>query len=162
MSARLFAISHRIALATLLLALSGASGAQEKAGARAPAKGAKAAVLTPAQLRDCMAQKERLTRQTDAALAVKAQIDSERAEIEQLNAALAGEKPVLDLTSAEAVGAFNAKVERRDKLLDAYQASVGTFNAQAGEVKTTKAAYENACENRRYDDRDLDDLKRRK
>jgi len=36
------------------------------------------------------------------------------------------------------------------------------YNAKADTVKATKESYEKQCENRRYDERDLDELKRKK
>jgi septal ring factor EnvC (AmiA/AmiB activator) len=152
----------RCVLLAAALALVGAASAQDKAFRQAPAKGARSAVLTPAQLRDCTAQKDRLHKQTDTALAVKAQIASEKAEIDRLGTILAEETASLDRTSTEAVDAYNAKVERREKLIDSYQAKVTSYNTQAEEVKATKTAYESACEGRRYDDRDLSDLQRKK
>jgi hypothetical protein len=119
-------------------------------------------VLTPAQLRDCLDQRDRLHKQTEAALAAKARIAADKSGIDRRDAELAGEKAALDRTSEEAVNAFNAKVRQQDSAVAAFEAKVKAYNVQAEEVQATRSAYEkSACENRRYDERDLEDLKRK-
>ena len=66
------------------------------------------------------------------------------------------------LTSEVAVNAYNAKVDQRDKLIESYQNRVTAYNTKADTVKATKEGYEKQCENQRYDERDLNDLKRKK
>jgi hypothetical protein len=160
-------IARAVALGALLLVSAAAASAQgsstaPSASARSGgAKGA-SAILTPAQLRSCMDQKERLRKQGETAASAKAQIDAQKADIERMEAELAAEAPRVDRTSEEAVNAFNADVGRRDRLLETYQTQVDAYNAQAREMQSTKTAHEKSCENRRYDERDLDDLKRRK
>ncbi|MEO8523357.1 MAG: hypothetical protein ABI460_01430 [Caldimonas sp.] len=134
-----------------------------------PARGAASAptprtppLLTPTQLRDCMATKERLHAQTDDALKDKAAVEAEKAEIARSGASLAEQVVSLDKTSAEAVDGYNAKVEARDKMIDSYQAKVAAYNVKAEAVQATKDGYEKTCELRRYDERDLNDLKRKK
>ena len=119
-------------------------------------------ILTPAQLQQCVNQKERLQAQTDDALKDKAAIEADKAEIERSGTSLAEELTTLDRTSDAAVNAYNAKVEQRDKLIDGYQARVAAYNVKAEAVKSTKDGYEKSCENRRYDERDLNDIKRKK
>jgi len=163
-------LSSRHVLPLLLLAglaASEAPRAAEKAPARAPGAAAPkvtstSSILTPAQLRECVGQKERLHAQTDDALKDKAAIETERAEIARTGTSLGDEQATLDRTSDEAVGAYNAKVEQRDKLIESYQARVTAYNLKAEAVKATKDSYEKSCENRRYDERDLNDLKRKK
>ena len=89
-------------------------------------------------------------------------IAAEKAEIDRTGTSLAeAQAPTLDRTNAEAVDAYNAKVER-DKRIETYQAKVAEYNKEAEGVLATKDAYAKACENRRYDDRDLNDLQRKK
>lgn len=152
----------------LALSFAGATFAQEKSQPRSPVKGAAPArsatsVLTPAQLRDCLGQRDRLHKQTETALAAKAKIAAEKAEIDRVDAELTSEKAALDQTSEAAVTAFNAKVTQQDAVAAALEAKAKAYNLQAEEVQATRSAYErSACENRRYDERDLDDLKRKK
>lgn len=156
-------VRHRFS--SLLIAFVFAAGSAQAAGAARAAAGASAPrtpLLTPAQLRDCVTQKERLHTQTDDALKDKAAIESVKAEITSSGASLADQVDSLDKTSAEAVDGYNAKVEARDKLIEGYQASVAAYNVKAEAVKTTKDNYEKTCELRRYDERDLNDIKRKK
>lgn len=168
MQRRTTAAAHRAFLLALVLGCAGAAIAQDKPPARSPAKAGAAtksatALLTPAQLRDCLDQRERLHRQTEATLAAKARIAADKAEIDRVDGQLSAEKGTLDRTSEEAVNAFNAKVRQQDAAAAAFEAKAKAYNVQAEELQATRSAYEkSACENRRYDERDLEDLKRRK
>ena len=120
------------------------------------------AILTPAQLQECVHQKERLHAQTDDALKDKAAIEADKAEIARLGTSLAEERATVDRTSEAAVDAYNAKFDQRDKLIETYESRVNAYNLKAEAVKATKEGYEKSCENRRYDERDLNDIKRKK
>jgi hypothetical protein len=148
-------------LMACLLATAAAQAA-DKAGKAASAPAARTRLLTPAELRECKAQEARVLALTDEARAEKAGIEDEKAEIGRLGTSLADEVATLDKTSAEAVDAYNAKVEARDKRIDAYQARVAAFNAKAEAVNSSRDGYAKACDQRRYDERDLEDIKRKK
>jgi Tfp pilus assembly protein PilN len=139
--------------------------AAEKAtrAASAPApRTSSTSILTPAQLRECVNQKDRLHAQTDDALKDKAVIETDKNEIARTATSLGEELATLDRTSDAAVDAYNTKVEQRDKLIETYQTRVTAYNLKAEAVKATKEGYEKSCENRRYDERDLADVKRKK
>ena len=155
--------ASRVAAAAVLLAAllaPAAQGADKKTPPPAPAP--KTSVLTPEQLRDCMTQKEKLGKDTDDAVKAKAAIAAAKAEIDSTGAALSEQATTLDRTSADAVAAYNAKVLERNGRIDAYQAKVAAYNTDAETVLAAKEAYEKACANRRYDDRDLNDLQKKK
>jgi len=157
------AAAHGTVFLALLLSWAAGAIAQEKSQPRSPATKSATAVLTPAQLRDCLDQRDRLHKRTETALAAKSKIAADKAEIDRVDAALASEKAALDRTSEEAVNAFNAKVRQQDAAVAAFDARVREYNAHAEEVQATRSAYEkSACENRRYDERDLEDMKRKK
>ena len=162
MAAALF--SRRL-LAALLVAcpfVAEVAGAAEKAKPAASAPSARTRLMTPAELRDCNAQETRVLAQTDEAQKEKASIEADKNEIARVGTSLGEEIATLDKTSAEAVAAYNAKVEARDKLIDNYQARVTAFNQKAESVNATRDAYAKACDKRRYDERDLNDIKRKK
>ena len=160
------AMRHRVLLPLVLAAGVAAhlpaQAADKPAAKPAAAPQAKTPLLSPAQLQACVGHKERLHAQTDDALKDKATIEAEKAEIARMGTSLADELPTLDRTSQAAVDAYNAKVGERDKLIDSYQARVAAYNTKADTVKATKESYEKQCENRRYDERDMEDLKRSK
>jgi hypothetical protein len=151
-----------LAVAAVAAAFPAPSFAQKTPPKSTASTGPKDSILTPAQLQECVKQKERLHAQTEDALKDKAQIEAEKAEIGRLGTSLSDELATIDRSSEDAVAAYNAKVDQRDKLIDAYQSRVGAYNTKAEQVKATKDSYEKACENRRYDERDLNDLKRKK
>ena len=142
------------------VALAGSAAAADKTKpAPAPKKDA---ILTPEQLRDCVAQEQRKTKATDAALKAKAEIAADKAEIDRSGTALAQESGTLDRTSEDAVDAFNAKVDERNKRIEAYEAKVAAYNKDTEAIQTMDEAYNKSCANRRYDDRDLADIQRKK
>ena len=152
-------------LAPLLIAclfMAGIANAAEPARAAASAPASRTRLLTPVELRDCNAQEKRVLDLTGEAQKEKAAIETDKAEITRVGADLGEQIAALDKTSAEAVDAYNARVEARDKLIDNYQARVTAFNLKAEAVNATRDAYAKACDKRRYDERDLNDIKRKK
>jgi hypothetical protein len=119
-------------------------------------------LLTPEQLRDCLAQKDKLAKETEAAVKSRAEVAAQKAEIDSTGKALADEATTLDRTNQDAVAAYNAKVIDRNARVDAYRAKAEAYNVEADRVLATKDAYEKACANRRYDDRDLSDVQKKK
>lgn len=150
-----------VAFVVVAAASAGAVHGAEKSRT-APAVKSTDRILTPAQLRECLVQKDQLRAQTDAALKDKADLATEKAEIDRSGSAIGEELASLDRTSAEAVEGHNAKVGVRDRLIEAYQAKVTAYNTRAEALQAAREPYEKACENRRYDDRDLIDLQRKK
>ena len=151
------AASAAVVLASLRAAP--AEGADKKAP---PSAAPKTSILTPEQLRDCLAQKDKLAKDTDAAVKAKAAVAADKAEVDSSGKALEEEATTLDRTSDEAVSAFNAKVIERNAKVDAFRARAEAYNVTAETVLAAKDAYEKACANRRYDDRDLSDLQKKK
>ncbi len=154
---------HRAAAVLAILATLAAPnafGADKMAAARAP--GAKTSILTPEQLRDCLTRKEKLAKDTDAAVRAKAALAAEQGEIDRSGAALEEQAATLDRTSEEAVASYNAKIIERNGRVDAFKAKATAYNIDAEAVLAAKAAYEKFCSNRRYDERDLNDLQRKK
>ena len=145
-------------LLTALLAPA-AHGADKKA---APPPAPKTPLLTQDQLRDCLAQKDKVAKETEAAVKSRADVDAQKAEIDSSGKALENEATTLDRTSEGAVAAYNAKVVERNAKVDAYRARAEAYNVEADRVLATKDAYEKACANRRYDDRDLSDVQKKK
>lgn len=143
-----------------VLLVPAAHAADKKSAPPSPAP--KTAILTPAQLRDCLTQKEKLAKDTDAAVKAKAAVAADKAEIDSTGTALEEQATTLDRTSEEAVATYNAKVIERNGRVDAFKAKAAVYNADAENVLAAKEAYEKACANRRYDDRDLNDLQRKK
>ena len=92
----------------------------------------------------------------------RGQLDADKAELASTGAALSEQGATLDRTSAEAVTAYNAKVVERNNRIDAYQAKATAYNVDAEAVLDAKEAYEKSCADRRYDDRDLNDIQRKK
>ncbi len=153
-----FAASFAVVLGVLLAPA--AHAADKKAAATSPAP--KTPLLTPAQLRECVVRKETLGKDTEAVVKAKADLGAAKAEIDSTGKALSEEGTTLDRTSADGVAAYNAKVLERNSRIDTYQARVTAYNNDAEAILAAKQVYEKACANRRYDERDMNDVQRRK
>jgi len=148
----------RTALAVALCALAAAAVAADKSKPAARPD----AVLTPAQLKDCLDKQQRRDRATDAALKTKGEIAAEKAAIDKSGAELGDALATLDKTSEDAVAAYNARVDERNKQIETYEAKVAAYNKDAEGVRALVDEYAKSCANRRYDDRDLADIQRKK
>ncbi len=142
----------------LVALLSAAALAAAPAGAadnpRDPKPKAAPLLLTPAQLRECLSQKDRLHSGNEQSVREQAELAQNKAEIERLGVALKEQLASLDRTSADAVAAYNARAESRDKMMDTYQEALPAFNARVESLKTERASYAKSCENKRYDEAD--------
>jgi hypothetical protein len=123
---------------------------------------ASGAFLTRDQLRACMNRQAKIT-EDDAAL------QKEQAEIATLKDAIARSGDQLkqqlesvDRSNAEAVAGYNEAVKTRDRQIDAYQARVDAFNARVDAGNTERAAFVQACNNRRYLEEDESAIKKGK
>ena len=147
----------RPALASLLVGLLAtgsvdlASAADKTAPARAPAD----RLLTPAQARDCMAWGDKLQAQKADALKAKGEADAIRKHVEESGAELKEQVATLDRTSAEAVAAYNAKVDARDKEIEGLETKAAAYNTQVTDLQTAQEAKDKSCAQRRYDERTL-------
>ena len=111
-------------------------------------------LLSRAQLRECFPQQERVRTLSDETVKEQAVLTASKGEIDKLSTALQEQLSTLDRTDAAVVAAYNAQVQVREKLIDDYQNGVPAFNAKVETLKTERAAFANACENRRYDEND--------
>lgn len=117
-------------------------------------------LLTPAQLKACVSRKEEMLGRVDAVQKEKTQLDADKDGIMKSGDELAAELTTIDRASAEAVDGYNVKVGARDKAIEAYQARVVAYNERAEAARVLRSEYESACENRRYDERDLADIQK--
>ena len=145
--------------AAALCALAAGAVAADKAK---PAATKPDAILTPAQLKDCVDKQQRRDKATDAAVKTKSEIAADKAAIDKSGDELSDAATTIDKTSEDAVNAYNAKVDERIKQIDAYEAKVAAYNTDAENVRALGDEYAKSCGNRRYDERDLADIQRKK
>ena len=107
---------------TLSLALSAAQAA-DKPKESSFGKGKPGGpLLTKAQLRDCLAQQERVRAQTEETVRLQAALERDKTEITKLGDLLKEQLAALDRGDANAVDAYNAQAQNRDKMIDDYEA----------------------------------------
>jgi hypothetical protein len=145
----------RVAVLALLLSAAASASAADATTTKTP-------VLTPAQLRDCLSQKDKLHAQKDDVLKYRAALDADKAEITKAETALSDDVLTLDKTNGEAVDAYNARIRARDQMFEDYKSKVDIYNGKVGAATASQNSYSKACESRRYDERDLSDPKVKK
>lgn len=134
-----------------------AAGTSLKVGGKASGKR-----LTRDELRACLKQESEL-KTTGAQLEqAQATLDGERAEIQRLGATLEAERAQVDATSEAAVNAYNEKVKARLALVDAHNARLPAFNAQADQLDALRRSFTSGCADRPYDEADYFAIQRGK
>ncbi|HMC16064.1 MAG TPA: hypothetical protein VKI18_10555 [Albitalea sp.] len=111
-------------------------------------------LLSRAELRECLAQKERIRVQSEEMQKQQDQLARDKEEIVRLGAELKDKLAALDRSSQEAVDQYNVEAAARDKLIDAYEAATPGFNAKVDVLTAQRDAFAKACGNRRYDEKD--------
>ncbi len=159
-SRRRRAASLACAAAVALSCVPDVRAADKPRAASAPAS--KTAVLSQSQLRECMTQKDTLRERNDAVVKGKAGLVAAKAEIDRTGAEITDLTATLDRTKKELVDAYNEKIVARNALIDDYQAKAGAYNKDVEDIQAAQEGYTTACSNRRYDDRDLADIQRKK
>lgn len=118
--------------------------------------------LTKSQLSECLQMQPRLSRESEAALRGKAELDATKAEFDRLEAQLQGERDKVNASDKASVDAYNAKVDRRAQLLADYQARQPAFNDQALSYNALQQTWKRDCEDRPYREDDYAELQRDK
>jgi hypothetical protein len=117
------------------------------------------ALMTMPQLRQCMAEQDRMAKEGADLLRAQGDFATERGEIDRLGAELKTEQASLDRTSQAAVDAYNAKLAERDKRAEAYRAATLAFNQRVEKLDVDKQAFAKECADRRYREEDYDAIK---
>ena len=155
----------RLVCCAAVVAGMAAAGAADKA--KAPAKagsgvaslgggaGNEQPILSRNQLRECLAQQDKLHAAETDIVAQQRDMDAEKADITQRGQALQAELAALDRTSEPAVQAYNARAVEHERRIDAYNARSKPFNERVEELKTQRAGWASDCSNRRYMENDL-------
>ena len=89
------------------------------------------------------------------ALKMKSEADVMRSQLEQSGVDLKSEVTTLDRTSASAVAAYNARIDARDKSIDALDAKAAAYNQQVADLQAAQDAKDKNCADRRYDENQL-------
>lgn len=116
-------------------------------------------MLTKDELRQCLAEQDRLKQETAEVVATQKKLAADRAEIDRVSAALDADRPNVDLGNKDAVDAFNARLQAKGKLVADYQAAAPTFNARIDKLDADDKAFTKNCRDRRYFEDEYDEIK---
>jgi hypothetical protein len=169
---RLLALAASACLTIVAPAALGADAAAPAGTVKRPAKAPAArpaeatgqasganALLTRDELRQCVTERERMKQETADIVQAQAALARDRAEIDRVSASIDADRGGVDRGDQAAVDAFNERAKARTRLIEAYQAAAPKFNQRIDKLDADKQAYAKACDDRRYDEKDLDAIK---
>ncbi|MFT3665217.1 hypothetical protein [Piscinibacter sp.] len=155
-------IRTAVCLITLAAALGAAHAAPNeklRIGAFGSGK-ASGPLLTKNELRECLAIETRVVEGNDSATREREQLEKEKAELVRSGDALKADLETLDRSNAEAIEALIAREKARNAAVESFQARTDAFNARVGEINADRAAFRQRCDNRRFDQGDLEALRK--
>jgi hypothetical protein len=116
-------------------------------------------MLTRDELRQCLAEQDRIAKEGAELAQAQAKMDGERKEIERLGTELEADKAKVDTSDEAAVNAYNARVRQRTKQAEEYRAAVPVFNARVDKLAADGKAYATGCADRRFFEDDYEAIK---
>lgn len=116
-------------------------------------------VMTKDELRQCIAEQDRLKQETADVVATQKKLAADRAEIDRVSAALDADRPNVDVSNKDAVEAFNARLQAKGKLVADYQAAAPAFNARVDKLDADDKTFTTNCRDRKYFQDEYDEIK---
>jgi hypothetical protein len=115
--------------------------------------------LTLEQLRVCLSEQARLKQEGTELVQMQATIEQDRSAIERTGAQLDADKVTLDASDETAVNAYNERVRKRAKQIEAFKATAPIFNARVDKLTADRKAYADSCADRRFFEEDYEAIK---
>lgn len=116
-------------------------------------------MLTKDELRQCLAEQDRMKQETADVVATQKKLAADRAEIDRVSKELDADRPNVDVSNKDAVDAFNARLQAKAKLVADYQAAAPAFNARVDKLDADEKAFTKNCRDRRYFEDEYDEIK---
>jgi hypothetical protein len=115
--------------------------------------------ITKEQLRECLAMPARLSVEADKAKRASADVEGDKAEFDRFDAQLKNERSKVDPKDRAAIAAYNAKLEKRQKMVTAFNAKSAAAAERVESYNALRKSWESGCENRPYSQRDYAELR---
>lgn len=115
--------------------------------------------LTRDQLRQCLADQDRIKTESAELAQAQARLDQDRADIERVGTELAADKAKVDTSDEAAVIAYNERVRQQARRIEDFKAAAPLFNQRVDKLVADRQAFATGCADRRYFEDDLDDIK---
>lgn len=116
-------------------------------------------MLTKDELRQCIAEQDRLKQETADVVTTQQKLAKDRGEIDRASAALDADRPTVDVSNKEAVEAFNARLQAKAKLVADYQSAAPAFNQRIDKLDADDKAFTKNCKDRKYFEDEYDEIK---
>ena len=116
-------------------------------------------LLTREQLRQCLAEQDRIKKEGAELMQVQARIEGDRVAIERMGTELEADKARLDATDEAAVNAYNERVRQRAKMIEEFKTGAPAFNQRVDKLVVDRQTYASGCADRRFFEEDFDAIK---
>ena len=108
------------------------------------------AVLSREQLDQCLGMQPRLKTEADKARRLAAEVEQDKAEFDRFDAHLKTERSKVDPKNRAEIAAYNAKLEKRQKMVTAYNAKSDSAAKSVEAYNALAKSWGSGCENRPY------------
>ena len=108
------------------------------------------AVLSREQLDQCLGMQPRLKTEADKARRLAAEVEQDKAEFDRFDAHLKTERSKVDPKNRAEIAAYNAKLEKRQKMVTAYNAKSDAAAKSVDAYNALVKGWETGCSNRPY------------
>ena len=115
--------------------------------------------LTREELRQCLAEQDRIKKEGAELAQAQANMDKERADIERLGTELQADKAKVDTTDEAAVAAYNDRARQRTQRVEEFKAGAVRFNERVDKLVVDRQSYAAKCADRRFFEDDYEAIK---
>ncbi len=116
-------------------------------------------MLTKDELRQCIAEQDRLKKETSEVVTTQQKLAKDRTELERVSAEIDADKPKVDLSNKEAVDTFNARLQAKGQFVTDYKAAASQFNDRVDKLDADDKTFTKNCKDRRYFEDEFDEIK---
>ncbi|HSN33537.1 MAG TPA: hypothetical protein VLU41_12695 [Ideonella sp.] len=108
------------------------------------------AVLSREQLDECLGMQPKLKTEADKARRLAAEVEQDKAEFDRFDNQLKAERSKVDPKNRAEIAAYNAKLEKRQKMVVAYNAKSDSAAKSVEAYNALAKSWGSGCENRPY------------
>lgn len=107
-------------------------------------------VLSREQLDECLGMQPKLKTEADKARRLAAEVEQDKAEFDRFDNQLKAERSKVDPKNRAEIAAYNAKLEKRQKMVVAYNAKSDSAAKSVEAYNALAKSWGSGCENRPY------------
>ena len=111
------------------------------------------------QLRECLNLQPKLKTEADKAKRASTDLEDDKAAFDKFDNQLKAERSKVDPKDRAAIAAYNAKLEKRQKMVTAFNAKSEAASKSVESYNALRKSWESDCENKAYRESDYAELR---